>query len=174
MIAGDAEPAAAARAILEQNARHAGLTGARIHVASGPYGGLRVRVVHDGLGGMTDEERRGKLLSGIEAEVTEPELVTSAEEEWYGEAFVESAEPIPTWSDVLELSATTTPLTFVSDLDHDLPIPAIVTFYSLRGGVGRTTALAAAARILAKYWSGSCGCPGPVRFGVGGWSSCDP
>jgi cellulose biosynthesis protein BcsQ len=38
---------------------------------------------------------------------------------------------------------------FPSDLDDDLPRPIITSFYSLRGGVGRSTALAYTAQILA-------------------------
>ncbi|MBK9032247.1 MAG: P-loop NTPase [Myxococcales bacterium] len=39
--------------------------------------------------------------------------------------------------------------TFPSELDDDLALPIVATFYSLRGGVGRSTALAYTAHILA-------------------------
>ena len=42
------------------------------------------------------------------------------------------------------------PLVFASDLDDDLPSPVVVAFYSLRGGVGRSTALAYTAQLLAR------------------------
>ena len=41
------------------------------------------------------------------------------------------------------------PVIFPSDLDEDLPRPIVASFYSLRGGVGRSTALAYTAQILA-------------------------
>jgi cellulose biosynthesis protein BcsQ len=41
------------------------------------------------------------------------------------------------------------PVLFPSDLDEDLPRPIVASFYSLRGGVGRSTALAYTAQILA-------------------------
>jgi MinD-like ATPase involved in chromosome partitioning or flagellar assembly len=140
--------ATAARQRIISNARALGLGNARIHVAQGRFGGLRIRVVHDRLAEMNDYERRQKLLNGL-PDVESAELLTPAEEEWYGPAFVESDEPLPTWPEALENTSSTAPLTFVSDLDQDIQTPAIVTFYSLRGGVGRTTALAAAARMLA-------------------------
>jgi MinD-like ATPase involved in chromosome partitioning or flagellar assembly len=39
----------------------------------------------------------------------------------------------------------------LSDLDEDIERPVVTTFYSLRGGVGRSTALAYTARILAEH-----------------------
>src|SRR6266705_6811196 len=41
------------------------------------------------------------------------------------------------------------PVIFPSDLDEDLPRPIVTSFYALRGGVGRSTALAYTAQILA-------------------------
>src|SRR5579875_3227377 len=54
------------------------------------------------------------------------------------------------WPEALARGATLRPVRFASDLDEDLPLPFVVTFYSLRGGVGRSTALAYTARILAQ------------------------
>jgi MinD-like ATPase involved in chromosome partitioning or flagellar assembly len=144
----DLDPTSAARRRIIDNARSMGLEDARIHVARGRFGGLRIRVVHDRLARISDDERRQKLLKDL-SNVESAELLTSAEEEWYGPAFTESDEPLPTWPEALENTHSAAPLTFVSDLDENIKTPAIVTFYSLRGGVGRTTALAATARILA-------------------------
>ena len=137
----------ALRAVLLANAERNGLPDARIHVARSGRGGWRVRVVHDELSGLPDDERRAKLLLGLHDEVEDAELLTTAEEKWYGPAFPDHDGPLPTWSESLGQSSTA-PLLFASDLDEDVTAPAVVTFYSLRGGVGRTTALAAAARIL--------------------------
>lgn len=140
--------ATAARQRISENASNAGLAEPRIHVTQGRFGGLRIRVVHADLASLSDEERRQKLLNGI-SEIESAELLTPTEEEWYGPAFIESDEPLPTWPEALRHADSTAPLMFVSDLDQDIQIPAVVTFYSLRGGVGRTTALAVAARMLA-------------------------
>src|SRR5260370_25413748 len=99
---------AAARQMIISNARALGLKDARIHVARGRFGGLRIRVVHDRLAQMRDEERRQQLLKGL-SDVESAELLTSAEEEWYGPAFVESDEPLPTRPEALE--NTTSPPT---------------------------------------------------------------
>jgi MinD-like ATPase involved in chromosome partitioning or flagellar assembly len=139
---------AAARQVLLENSERLGLIDARLYVAEGPFGGLRIRFVHDGLSGMSDEERRQKLLTGVTDEVEIAELLTPEEEEWYGPPFIETDKPLPTWADVLRQEHSTSVLIFASDLDQDIQAPAIVTFYSLRGGVGRTTALASAARIM--------------------------
>jgi MinD-like ATPase involved in chromosome partitioning or flagellar assembly len=149
MTSGYEEVVATARHSLEENARRLGLHGARIHVAAAPFGGLRIRVVHDGLDALSNAKRQHELLQGIEEEIDSAELLTTAEEEWFGPPFTEADEPLPTWSEVLEQRVTADDVHFVTDFDEDIDPPSIVTFYSLRGGVGRTTALAAAARLLA-------------------------
>lgn len=138
----------AVRTELQQNADRAGLVTARIHVTRTEYGGFRVRVVHDSLAALSDSERRALILSGIEDDIDHHELVTSDEEEWYGPPFLEVENDLPTWPEVLEKSPVGSPLIFASDLDQ-LSRPVAATFYSPQGGVGRSTALAAAARILA-------------------------
>ncbi|QSB13920.1 ParA family protein [Natronosporangium hydrolyticum] len=138
----------AIRQVLETNADRHGLHGARIHVTREVSGGWRIRVVHDGLSNLSEAVRRERLLAGLEHEATDVELLTLAEERWYGPPFAETEGALPTWPDAFGQQSAE-PLLFASDLDQDLPRPAVVTFYSLKGGVGRTTALAATARILA-------------------------
>ena len=138
-------------AILEairQNAADAGLSDASITIGRDHFGGYRVRVVHPGLSGKSEETRRLLLLTGVERAVSDSELLTPDEEQWYGPVFTEG-ESQASWPDALSANRSTSDLTFVSDLDQDLTRPTIVTFYSLRGGVGRTTALASTAMILA-------------------------
>ncbi|MGH3870297.1 MAG: ParA family protein [Pseudonocardiaceae bacterium] len=112
------------------------------------FGGVMVRVVHDALGQYNDERRRSTLLRGIEDLVETAELLTSEEERWYGSAFNEDPY-LPLWAEALARPEPDRELLFASDLDADLTRPAVATFYSLRGGVGRTTALVSAARTLA-------------------------
>ena len=136
------------REALARRSQEGGFPGARVHVAASSPGRWRVRMVHDGLRGISEQERRERLLGDLDDVVDEAELVTTAEEEWYGPVFLENEGSLPVWPDAMgqELSER---LLFASDLDEDVERPAVVTFYSLRGGVGRTTALASAARILA-------------------------
>ena len=57
---------------------------------------------------------------------------------------------LPLWSDVLSGNGhIPESIMFPSDLNQDLKPPIITTFYSLKGGVGRSTALAYTAKILA-------------------------
>lgn len=107
-----------------------------------------VRVVHEALGQHDDKQRRSILLRDIEDLVETAELLTPEEERWYGPAFNEDPY-LPLWAEALARQEPDRELLFVSDLDADLQRPAVVTFYSLRGGVGRTTALVNAARTLA-------------------------
>lgn len=138
-----------AREVLERNLEGNGLSGGQVHVSSTAFGGLRVRAVHEGLRSWSERERRERLLIGLDDEDLVAELLTPDEVEWFGDAFPDSDEPLPTWADVLEGEDASDELLFASDLDSDIERPVIVTFYSLRGGVGRTTALGSVAKVLA-------------------------
>jgi len=138
----------AVKRTLEENGHRHDMADLRIHLARGTEDGWRVRIVSDSLTGLPDVERRKLLLAGLENSIEAAELLTSAEEEWYGPPPRVVDGNIPIWSDALRQSSIL-PLLFATDLDQDISPPTVITFYSLRGGVGRTTALAAAARILA-------------------------
>lgn len=66
-----------------------------------------------------------------------------------GETIEASPLDDPLWPEALAKGAEPAGPVFPSDLDADLSTPVVVTFYSLRGGVGRSTALAHTARELA-------------------------
>jgi MinD-like ATPase involved in chromosome partitioning or flagellar assembly len=139
---------ASVRAAVQRNAFAAGMPAAQIVVADSRFGGFDVRVVDSALAEYDDVRRRSLLLQGIENEVVTAELLTPDEEEWYGPRFIEDPY-LPLWAEALARDEPDEELLFVSDLDADLDPPAVVTFYSLRGGVGRTTALVNAARMMA-------------------------
>lgn len=134
---------------IQHNAADAGMSEAEVAVAPSQYGGYLVRVVHDNLTNLTDDERRELLLRDVADEVSNAELLTPDEAKWYGPTFTENAY-LPLWAEALKRVESNAELRFVSDNDGDVDRPAVVTFYSLRGGVGRTTALVNAARILAR------------------------
>ncbi|MDQ1294984.1 MAG: hypothetical protein QG608_2869 [Actinomycetota bacterium] len=148
MMSRENAAASEVRQALCERSEREGFPGARVHVASTSIGRWRVRIVHDGLRGIPDEERRARLLGDLDDDVEVAELVTSAEEEWYGPVFLENEGSLPLWPEAMGQESSEQ-LIFASDLDEDIEPPAVVTFYSLRGGVGRTTALASAARLLA-------------------------
>lgn len=137
------------RQIVLLNAQAAALKDVRVHVAADPHGGFWVRVVHDSLVGLAEAERRRILLAGLPDLISTAELVTSDEEAWYGPPFRDNGDSVPAWPEMLSLPNRETPVVFPSDLDSELVSPTVVTFYSLRGGVGRSTALVAAGQILA-------------------------
>jgi len=135
---------------IQANAVEAGMPDSNIFVAHDGFGGYLVRVVHASLAGLSESQRSAQLLKGVAKFVSTSELITPDEVEWYGPPFAEATEQLPLWPEMLELPQDNSTLTFVTDLDDDIEVPAVVTFYSLRGGVGRTTTLAAAAKILAE------------------------
>lgn len=137
------------RQTVEQNAAGGGMADARIYVASDQFGGFVIRVVHELLQILDDDERKDVLLRGLSSISGTFELLTPSEEEWYGPPFIEDLDDLPSWPEALRKESKQDQVLFASDLDREVDTPAVVTFYSLRGGVGRSTALAAAARALA-------------------------
>ncbi|HZU18754.1 MAG TPA: ParA family protein [Candidatus Dormibacteraeota bacterium] len=123
-----------------------------LRVVADPYAGWRIYVVSPDFEGMPSRERREALLAGIDqSQVQWCELLTPVEAEWSGGPPREvGPEDVPMWPEALARGAIPRPVRFASDLDQDLPLPFVVTFYSLRGGVGRSTALAYTARTLAR------------------------
>jgi cellulose biosynthesis protein BcsQ len=126
-----------------------------IRVQPDPYGGWRVLVISKDFEGRSSLERKRAALAGIEGETVEwADLMTPNEAAWGGPLLSESdLSDLPLWSEALARASDTSErkpeVLFPSDLDEDLPSPVAVTFYSVRGGVGRSTALAYVGRILA-------------------------
>lgn len=104
------------------------------------------------------ENARQLLLSGLNnlnnLKVEWLELLTPEEQAWAGKLPLDSdLNQLPLWPEALarssdEAFSDIVPV-FPSQLDEDLELPITATFYSLRGGVGRSTALAYTAAILA-------------------------
>jgi cellulose biosynthesis protein BcsQ len=96
---------------------------------------------------------RKVALKGLEDETFQwADLLTPEEREWAGDLPIDSdLEELPMWPEALARAwgVVAETVSFPSDLDEDLPRPIVASFYSLRGGVGRSTALAYTAQILA-------------------------
>ena len=125
-----------------------------LRVQPDPFHGWRLWLVSEAFQGISSRQRRALALDGIENEHFEwAELMTPEERTWAGTAPLNSdLENMPFWPEALGRARSLTgPIDaiFASDLDEDLPPPLICTFYSLKGGVGRTTALAYTALTLA-------------------------
>lgn len=137
---------------LQKNLTAANIEAESIRVQQGSYGGWTIAVVADEFDNLPPALRRKEILEGLdEIGIEWTDLMTPAELEWSGGLPSEESEDrLPLWPEALARGMTSPELMrFPSDEDEDLEPPLVVTFYSLRGGVGRSTALAHTARLLA-------------------------
>lgn len=120
-----------------------------IRVQKQASGDFRVAVVSEEFGNRSFRERR-KLVDLQDHPFDLLDLLTPEERQWAGR-LPEDEEQVkrPFWSDALE-APEAEEIVFPSDLDEDLDPPIVATFYSLRGGVGRSSALAYTGMILAQ------------------------
>lgn len=134
-----------------QNMSDADLDIVDLRVQPDQFVGWRIVVISSGFYNKSQEERKRLVLRGLE-ELTIQwlDLLTPDEQEWAGSLPIDSPlEDLPLWPEALARSSSLETIVFPSDLDDDLDLPIVATFYSLRGGVGRSTALAYTAKILA-------------------------
>lgn len=146
---------------LEKDLRQAFPPPCDVAVTPDPYAGARVRIIADEFLGMTQADRRARVLSHVaDDDIAHLQLLTQAEADFLDIAQQPdqpAIEELPLWPEALahgEASARSGKAGAVvvhspSLESAALPPPVFVTFYSLRGGVGRSTALAHSARLLA-------------------------
>ncbi|MGB0388017.1 MAG: tyrosine-protein kinase family protein [Ardenticatenaceae bacterium] len=143
------------RAAIIENLQTAGWPVDDLRVQPDPFIGWLIVVVSSGFDGKSQEERKKIVLAGLdELHIEWIEMLTPVERQWAGPLPTDSdLEDLPLWPEALargRLANFTPPaIVFPSDLDQDIEPPIVVTFYSQRGGVGRSTALAYTGRILA-------------------------
>ena len=141
------------KAHIERNLIAAGLPIEDLRVQPDIFLGWLAVVVSPGFAGMLWEKRREIVLQGLEEEIFQwLKVLTPQEREVAGNLPLDSdLEDIPMWPEALARPrvASEAPVIFPSDLDTALPRPIVTSFYALHGGVGRSTALAYTARILA-------------------------
>ncbi|WP_250280073.1 ParA family protein, partial [Frankia sp. Cppng1_Ct_nod] len=140
------------RSRLTEALERAGVADADVRIKADPFGGWRVLVVSSGLAGFSDNERRKLIPVDLDAHISLAVLWTPEEETDDALVLDRVLDAIPLWPESLARGATTEPVEvrFPDDVEDGLDPPVVVTFYSLRGGVGRSTALAYVARILAR------------------------
>jgi len=117
------------------------------------YQGWNIVVISKDFDGLSFQERKDIAFRGIdESDLQWVDLLTPEESEIFGSKLpIETdIESLPLWPEALARKMTDNELIFASDIDDDLDTPIVTTFYSLRGGVGRSTALTYTAHILAK------------------------
>ncbi len=143
------------KAEIVRNLENSGMQVDKVSVQADPYGGWNIAVISHAFEGISETDRRSMSLAGLDDLTTEwVELLTPEEAEWAGPLPGDiEHEDLPLWPESLARSgiSETPGLRVLSDMDEDIERPIIVTFYSLRGGVGRSTALAYTARILASH-----------------------
>lgn len=138
---------------IRDNLINANLNWEDLRVQPDPFRGWRIAIISSDFANQSYDKRKQIVLQGLENLTIEwLDLLTPQEREWSGNLPIDSnLENLPFWPEALARSAEIPEnIVFASDLDDDLERPIIATFYSLRGGVGRSTALAYTARILAK------------------------
>ncbi len=145
------------RSIIRQNISETGFSLGEngLRVQPDPFSGWRIVVILAEFDGKSLAERKSIALKGLEGlQIEWLELITPTEQKWSGTLPLDSdMENLPLWPEALArgkmLDEQANTIVFPSELDDDIEPPIIATFYSLRGGVGRSTALAYAAHILA-------------------------
>ncbi|GAA3393687.1 tyrosine-protein kinase family protein [Streptomyces roseoviridis] len=128
--------------------------GGQVRVTADPFIGVRVTAITEAFRGMSPRKRRERVQALVpDANIVRHDLLTPDEA-----AFMEQDElspapvqaELPLWPEALASGkAEEITVRFPSENYGTLPSPVVSTFYSLRGGVGRSTALAHAARIIA-------------------------
>lgn len=130
----------------------AGLMAEEIRVQPDPYSGWRIAVICAGFEGMPQAERKRVTLADLPGlKLQWLDVLTPAERAWAGALPLEiEPEQLPLWPQSLARGRLGTgQAVFPSEIDEELEPPIVTTFYSLRGGVGRSTALAYTAYLLA-------------------------
>lgn len=138
--------------IIHNNLKQAGIEYEELRVQKDPYYGWRIVVISKKFNEMPFSLRKDLVLSGIdENQIQWADLLTPEEVVFAGNLPTDvDPEMLPLWPEALARSKVDDGILFASDLDEDLDKPIVATFYSLRGGVGRSTALIYTAQILAR------------------------
>lgn len=126
---------------------------ANVRVVADPFGGVRILIVSSDFITLTPAQRRSRVLSQVNDDhIARLELLTPDEENFLRTPNMDvqsDLENLPLWPEALAHGqAEQIELHFPSQTFASLPPPVVATFYSLRGGVGRSTTLAHVARIL--------------------------
>jgi hypothetical protein len=126
---------------------------ASVRVAADPFAGVRILIVSSDFATLAPAQRRKLALEQVsDDQIARLELLTPDEESFLGAPNMDvqsDLECLPLWPEALAHGqAERIVLHLPSQTFTSLPSPVVATFYSLRGGVGRSTTLAHVARVL--------------------------
>jgi MinD-like ATPase involved in chromosome partitioning or flagellar assembly len=126
----------------------------RVRVVADRFAGVRILIISPDFVSMAPAQRRERVLMHVEDDrVAHLELLTPDEEDFLGDRDLgppPALDELPLWPEALAHGqAEQIVLHLPSQTFASLPAPVVATFYSLRGGVGRSTILAQSARVLA-------------------------
>lgn len=126
----------------------------QVHVLPGRLGGTNIRIVSSDFEGVSRGERRRRVLAIAEdRDISALTLLAPSEVGTYDDIEIDDDSPeLPLWPGRLAdaQTSTSTRVHLASQEFEALTKPVVATFYSLRGGVGRTTALAQTAFALSE------------------------
>ncbi len=128
---------------------------ARVAVGRDPYRGVRIVIVSAELRDLNATHRHNKVRPALaNLDVSSLKLLAPEEadpDDLEPKAVTGTLPDLPLWPERLAIGqADEIEVTLPSHSLSQLAPPVVATFYSLRGGVGRSTALAHTARILAR------------------------
>ena len=136
---------------IQRNMADANLEVDELRVQPDPYRGWRIAVISPGFERKYPYERKDIAFQGLEEVIIEwSNLFTPQERESMGYLPIDSTlEDIPLWPESLARQPNLEEIKFPSHLDRKLQRPIFAAFYSYKGGIGSSTALAYTAQILA-------------------------
>lgn len=123
----------------------------QVRVVDDPYGGLRLLVSSPTFSTWSWQDRLQATFGGDPPEdvMWFDILAPDETDEETERRLLDGGAQLPMWANRLATRSTTGDLILPSDLDEAIDHPFVVTLFSLRGGVGRSTALINAAAMLA-------------------------
>ena len=127
----------------------------KVIVQPGTVSDFNIKVVTDEFLGMPFNERREMIFNLMEKNILENEdtffeLFTDDENEMFGIDLKDfEPENLPFWSESIARHYNENKVKSVNKYIDEIELPFITTFYSIKGGVGRTTAMAYTAHLLA-------------------------
>ena len=129
-----------------------GFEATETRVQPDPYSGWQIAVISEDFANVPVSVREDLVLKYVDrGQVEWVDALTPKEQKEWGGTLPRDTDVrnLPLWPETMARSLETKDdLTFLSDLEEDIARPITATFYSLRGGVGRSTALGYTARIL--------------------------
>lgn len=128
---------------------------ASVQVVADPFTGVRILIVSSDFIALAPAQRRERVLSHVkDDQIAHLELLTPDEVSFLGAPNMDvqsDLEYLPLWPEALAHGQADKIIPYLpSQTFTSLPPPVVATFYSLRGGVGRSTTLAHVARVLAR------------------------